>query len=84
MHLDLDLVHYSALDLPFLVGKKTLLYYICADLCYLIKQREVGSSKMYFNLISVSWVHEQSLPSAKMLQASMFWPHVSLHAEGTN
>lgn len=31
-HLDLDLVHYSALDLPyFLVGRKTLLYYICAE-----------------------------------------------------
>lgn len=70
MHLDLDLVHYS-LGLPFFGREKTLLY-VCTEWCYLMKQREVGSGKMCFNSTSVSWVHEQSLPSAKPLQASIF------------
>lgn len=57
----------------FFGRKKPLLWDIRAEWCYLMKQREVGSSKMYFNSTSVSWVHEQSLPSAKLFQASIFW-----------
>lgn len=55
----------------FFGRKKPLLWDIRAEWCYLMKQREVGSSKMYFNSTSVSWVHEQSLPSGCMNRVSL-------------
>ena len=84
MRLDLDLAYYySALHLPFLVGKKIKSCHMYALNDVIARNREGKSGETYFNSTSMSWAGEQSLSSTKLLQGSIF-DAVFLHAESTN